>query len=455
MKKMIIAVATLAAAILVLGLFRVIRQENSPKETERKNEETERKSEETERKNEETDSKNEEAKETVPTYQVLKTPNMKGLWLSQFDMEKIYTDAATGRQRSRKDFEARVEGILDNVVSLGVNTLVVQTRPFGDSLYPSDVYPMSSFAVGAYGRQADYDAFAIILRQAHARSLAVHAWINPLRAMKTEEIALVEDRYAIKQWYKNEALRGRILVEVGGRLYLNPAYEETTQLICAGVSELLQRYDVDGIHMDDYFYPTTEASFDAEAYAAYRRDGGTRTLAEFRRENVTRMVKAIYDTVKKEKPEVPFGISPAGVMKNNYNKLYADVGTWCSGPGYVDYICPQVYFGLEHDTYAFDRVCRTFSDLIGEGGPSLIIGMTLGKAVSEYDPYAGSGKYEWRDHKNVLSRSLAFTQSIEKCRGVCLFCYQYLFDPLTGKPVEATAEEMRTFLPLFRSITWE
>ena len=122
----------------------------------------------------------------VPSYSVLNYDDMKAMWLSQYDLNKIYTDGTI--QRPRDDFSARIDGILDNVVSLGINTVIVQVRPFADSMYPSEYYPMSAYAVGTYGKNAEFDPFEIIVEKAHERELSVHAWINPLRAMTDNEI---------------------------------------------------------------------------------------------------------------------------------------------------------------------------------------------------------------------------------------------------------------------------
>ena len=122
---------------------------------------------------------------------------------------------------------------------------------------------------------------------------------------------------------------------------------------------------------------------------------------------------------------------------------------------YIDYICPQVYFGFEHATCDFKKVCKQFSDMIKTDGIRLIVGMSLGKALSEIDQYAGDGKYEWRDNKDVLLRELEHTMKLSKCSGVCYFCYQYFFDPITGEEVVGTAEERENLLPALKKATWK
>ena len=389
--------------------------------------------------------KNQKETDVMSEVGIINYEYMKAMWLSQYDLKDIYTDA--GRQRDREDFTLRIEKVVDNVVSLGINTVIVQVRPFADSFYPSELYPISSFITGSYGKEADYDPFEIILAKCHCAGLSVHAWINPLRCMTEKEINDVPRGYKIREWYDE----GKCARVVSGRVYLDPAHDEVRDLISSGAAEIVRLYDVDGIHMDDYFYPTTDESFDSSSYEDYLRRGGRADRAQFRRDNVNLLVREIYSAVKAENPMVVFGISPAGVMKNNYEKLYADVYEWCGSDGYIDYICPQVYFGLEHDNYDFIKVCREFSDMIKSERIRLIIGMTLGKAVSEYDPYAGNGKYEWRDNKDILRRELEYSLELSKCSGVSYFCYQYFFDPLTGREITAAAEERRNLIPALKS----
>lgn len=240
-----------------------------------------------------------------------------------------------------------------------------------------------------------------------------------------------------------------------GRWYLNPAYDEVVDLICAGAEEALRLYDFDGLHMDDYFYPTTDPSFDADAYASYQASGGALELAEFRRKALDDLVYQLHEMTGKSRVGRIFGISPGGNVDRVFHTQYADVYLWCGVDGYIDYICPQVYFGLEHGSYDFVKVCRTYQDMIQTDSVDLIIGMTFGKAFSGEDPWAGSGKDEWKSRKDVLVRCLKATLDLEDCQGVAVFCYQYFFDPLTGQSIAETAEERDHFVPAFQEITWD
>jgi len=380
--------------------------------------------------------------------------DIKAMWLSQFDMYGLY--CVNGQQRAMHEYRTLLTQMLDHVVATGINTVIVQVRPYMDSMYPSQVYPMSKYVVGNYGVETVYDPFVILLEEAHGRGLSVHAWINPLRGMLTEEILLIDEAYAVRSFFEDPEKNGTLLVNFGDRWYLNPAYEETRALIVAGAREILENYHVDGLHMDDYFYPSgCNEAFDAAAYDLYLKNGGKQSLQAFRREQINALVRELYTMVKENNTTVLFGISPGGNMNTNYHYLGADVYTWCAETGYIDYICPQVYWGMEHETYDFVSVCRTFDEMIKVNSVRLIIGMTVSKAKTGFDQYAGSGQHEWAEHKDILYRCLQHTLILEHCSGVSYFCYQYFYDPITGKSVMETEAERNLFVPLLKEITWK
>lgn len=376
--------------------------------------------------------------------------NVKAMWLSQFDLNSVYVEK--GKQRNKADFESKISTILGNVKKDGFNTIFVQVRPYADSFYPSTVYPASSYVVGDYGGSFTYDPFKIIVEKAHSINLSVHAWINPMRAMKETEIEKIPNIYKIKKWYNDKS---KCLVNLDGRLYLNPAYSEVRGLIVDGVSEIIRLYDVDGVHMDDYFYPTTAETFDSEIFAEYKESGGELTLAEFRRDALDKLVSEIYKTVKAKNKDLLFGISPAGNMETVYTEHYADVFRWCANDGFTDYICPQVYFGLEHEFFDFNSVCNKWQSIIKNDKVKLFIGMTLGKAKAKHDAYAGTGKDEWAKHTDILKRCLENTKNLSKCTGVSYFCYQYFYSPLENTPDPDTKAEVGNFIPVLKSIKWK
>lgn len=398
------------------------------------------------------DSNEEEEIKVNTQYTALNYEDMKCMWLSQFDLSRIYCE--NGAQREEQSFRTLMSTVLDNVKSSGMNTVILQVRPNADSMYPSEIYPPSAYVVGAYGRDFDYDPVEIVVELAHERELSIHAWINPLRGMTDGQIRSVPDDYAIRRWLEDDTLCGRYIVKVGENWYLNPAYAEVRELILDGAREIMESYDFDGLHMDDYFYPTTDVSFDNLAYYQYIREGGRLDTLSWRRENLNKLISEMYSLVHSAENGALYGISPAGNWNNVYNSHCADMYTWCAEEGYIDYICPQVYFGMEHGSYDFVKTCNEWQSYIKTDSVRLIVGMSLGKAQSGVDNYAGEGKYEWRDNKDVLKRCLEYTKELERCDGVAYFCYQYFYDPISAEENAATREERENFLPLLFEISW-
>ena len=188
------------------------------------------------------------------------------------------------------------------------------------------------------GKDPGFDPLDVLLQEAHTRGISVEAWVNPYRLRSSAAMPpnLADGNLA------NTHPEWVCTVDEG--LYLNPAEPAAADYVVQGVAELVQNYAVDGIHFDDYFYPTTDESIDAAQFAA----SGAGNLAAWRRENVTALVRAVHDTVKAADPTLRFGISPQGNPDNDENQQYSDVTGWLAsggGDAVVDYLCPQVYWG--------------------------------------------------------------------------------------------------------------
>lgn len=239
---------------------------------------------------------------------------------------------------SEEAFRAGAAELMDNCLSIGLNTVIAQVRPFGDALYRSTLFPWSHLCTGVQGQDPGFDPLDVLITEAHSRGLSLEAWVNPYRLRSSAKMppALAENNLVNvhPEW----------VCAVGEGLYLNPAIPEAADYVVQGVAELVQNYAVDGIHFDDYFYPTTDESIDAAQFAA----SGAGNLAAWRRENVTALVRAVHDTVKAADPTLRFGISPQGNPDNDENQQYSDVTGWLAsggGDAVVDYLCPQVYWG--------------------------------------------------------------------------------------------------------------
>ncbi len=319
---------------------------------------------------------------------------------------------------------------------MGLNTVFVQVRPYGDALYDSDYFPWSHTITGTEGVNPGYDPLAIMVKEAHARGLSIEAWINPYRVRHSGTTAALSSDNQAQKWL---SAGSDSVVKTAVGIYYNPGSEEARQLIVDGVKEIVANYNVDGIHFDDYFYPTTDASFDSGTYAAYQNSGGTLSLADWRRENVNILVRQTYAAIKSINPSVKFGISPQGNMSNNYNVQYSDVAKWISTSGYVDYICPQVYFGFQNSTNPYDATVQKFNGMITAPGVDLYVGLAPYKIGTE-DTWAGEGKNEWINGENILARMVGSARKNGHYKGFALYRYDSVFAPAAGVKAQVEAE---------------
>ncbi len=405
-------------------------------------------------------------------YQPVNYEHMNAIWLSQLDLIPVYYDEATKLQRTEDDFAAKIDTIMKNIAESGFNTVMVQVHPDCDSMYISKNFPWSDYLNGnsnrdgagalidetaenvvarSYGNTSMYDLMPIMLDAAHKYELSFQAWINPMRGFTLEEIDYVNDAYPIKQWYNDAEKKESYLFKTKSRYYLNPAYEEVRSYIASVASEICRYYDVDGVHIDDYFYPSAAPEYDAKEYAAQTQ---FTTLNEYRKNNINLLVKGIYDAVKAENKNMLFGISPAGNIENNMNTLAADVKKWCSEDGYTDYICPQIYFGFRHATVPFDKLSQRWIEMTTAESVKVVLGVTLHK-VGKADQYAGAGSQEWIEDTELAKKSYEWIQAnTDKVDGVCLFSYQYMFNAVTGERTEYTKDMVDNMLIALKALNW-
>lgn len=362
---------------------------------------------------------------------------VQAIWISFLDLQKILSGM------SESAFTAGVEKMYQNCIQAGLNTVIVQVRPYGDSFYPSDYFPWSYYASGALGRNPGFDPLSILVDKAHEMGLTFEAWVNPLRLMMESEITSVSSSYPVRQWYDNPTKKAQNLISYGGRLYLNPASKEARQLVCDGVEEIIKNYDVDGIHIDDYFYPSSlPYSYDSASYAS---SGTSLSQADWRRENITNLVGEMYSTIKSCDSSVIFGISPRGIVEQDYDLVYADVAYWASHNGYCDYLAPQIYYGFEHGSADYASTLKEWSDMTTASGVSLRIGLAAYKA-GNVDQYAGSGSSEWTQHTDIIARQIDLSRQYDNVDGIILFRYEQIF----VSPNQSMQVEKKNFTALLQ-----
>ncbi|MFZ6645129.1 glycoside hydrolase family 10 protein [Undibacterium sp. TJN25] len=273
---------------------------------------------------------------------------------------------------SRKDLsvaqqQAEIIAILDTAKSMRLNAIVLQVRPAADALYPSTLEPWSEYLTGEQGKppRPYYDPLKMWIDEAHLRGLELHAWFNPYRA---RTVANSKSPAAASHVSKQ---RPAIVKQYGDMLWMDPGEPLAAKQTLAVITDVVRRYDVDGIHIDDYFYPYpvndakgSEQDFpDEVSWQRYLKDGGKLARADWRRQNVDRLIAQIHAEVHKEKSWVKFGVSPFGIGRpdrlppgitgfSQYDKLYADVELWLQN-GWLDYLAPQLYWPIDQAPQAY------------------------------------------------------------------------------------------------------
>lgn len=345
---------------------------------------------------------------------------MRGVWVSYMELSMENESSKT-----QKAFEDKFTEIAQKCRESGFNTLIVQVRPFCDALYKSSYFPWSHILTGTQGENPQYDALQIMCDICKENNLKIHAWINPYRVSSNETPKKLSDN---NPYIKNS----EIGIKTDNGIFLDPSNETAQQLICDGVKEIAENYDVDGIQFDDYFYPTEDESFDKKQYEVYIEKYGkenSMSLDNWRMQNVNTLICKVYRTIKSVDSSVEFGISPQGNIGNN-DGLYADVKSWCTCKGFADYICPQIYFSLENPALTFEDCLNSWTSLDFDENVKLYVGLGGYKA--------GNGEYDeetWLLSDSILADEYDILRNNKSVRGFMLYSYNSLEDDTTKKEI--------------------
>lgn len=359
------------------------------------------------------------------------TEELRGVWISYLDWDKLASEQSA--------FHTEVDSMLDRCVELRMNTVFVHIRPDGDAMYPSSYFPWSKFVTGTQGQDPGYDPLAYFIEAAHARGLKFHAWINPYRVTGyLNTWADVSPASPGWQWLNDaDTSNDRWILCHAGNYYFNPAVPEVRQLIINGVREVTAGYDVDGIHFDDYFYPSVNNN-DAAAWfdkPEYDASGTSQSISGWRRDNINQLIRGVYSAVKEIKPQVEFGISPEGYVTNlrSENRLFVDIDTWMSQEGYIDYILPQIYWGFEHKLsdgspapFAFLNNLETWLALKNTGQVKLYLGLAMYKAGT--DSKDNNAVPEWLRYQDIMKRQVESGRSSGAVSGYCFYAFSSFQD---------------------------
>ena len=347
---------------------------------------------------------------------------ISAVWISYTELSM--KDENGGDEDSFRD---KITEMFDNCAQLGINTVFAQVRPFCDAMYPSEIFPWSAYLTGYQGDPVYYDPLEIMVEEAHERGLGLHAWINPFRVSFDTDTDKLSEKNPAKKLLSDEKTKDRVVTADGG-LYLCPASTENHKLIIDGVREIIRNYEVDGIHIDDYFYPSTDVGVDKTYYDEYKKNGGALFYDKWRLDVISSFVSQMYTAVKSERNDCIFSISPAGNINNNYEEEYADVERWCSQKGYCDWIIPQIYYGFENEALPFDKACKSWSELDKSDDVRMIYGIPAYKVNGEDEEFKAGG--------GIIEKQISVAKATDNYGGVAFFSYSSLVDPDCKKEFE-------------------
>jgi len=283
---------------------------------------------------------------------------------------------------TQAEAKAELVGLFDGLAAARMNAVFLQVRTEGDALYPSALAPWARFLTGTMGQDPGWDPLAFAIDEAHARGIELHAWLNPYRALSQTSLTPPASHVTKRM--------PEVTVPWGTQIWLDPAAPEVRTDLQNVIAELLDRYDVDGIHFDDYFYPYPNGNLtfdDDKRFNAYVGQGGTLVRTAWRRQNVNTLVREVSEHVAQKRADARFGISPFGIYKpgvpegiqglDAYNVIACDPVTWID-EGWVDYLVPQLYWPTTREKQAFGKLVTWWASLARDGR-SVFVGHDITK----------------------------------------------------------------------------
>ena len=345
---------------------------------------------------------------------------MRGVWIATV----ANIDWPSQKNLSPKDQRQEMRTMLDGLAKNNINAIILQIRPTADAIYPSAIEPWSNWLTGKQGQRPNpyYDPLQFIIEEAHKRCIEVHAWLNPYRVTNSGEISQLSKNHI---YYQNKDL----FVKYGGKYYFDPGLDETRDFLNRVVEDVLEHYDIDAIHFDDYFYPyrvNNEEFPDETTFRNNPRGFAANQKNDWRRNNVNLIIAELQQTIKSIKPWVEFGISPFGVWRNssvdsrgsatqagvqNYDDLYADILKWLK-EGTIDYVAPQLYWEIGKKVADYAVLAQWWSD--NSFGKNLYTGLYASQLGSN------DANPAWRKG-NELTRQIRLNQQFQQIDGEIFF----------------------------------
>ncbi len=371
-------------------------------------------------------------KSIVEERKTQKKEEIRAIYVSYIELNEYLAD------KSKNQVQEAIQEITKNIKKENFNWIILHTRSFSDSIYPSQVFPTSYMITRDENQKLEVDILEEFIEASHKQNIKVHAWINPYRIRNGTDFSTITPSNPCFKWIGTNHIK-----KIEGKgIFYNPASLEAQDLIVKGITEIVEKYQVDGIHFDDYFYP--DKTIDLENYQEYQNQGGELSIDKYRLENVNNLIKRVYQEIHNINKSIVFGIAPDGNIRNNYQENYADILTWLKEENYVDYIMPQLYYGFKNETKPFTETLNEWNNYIENKNILLIPALALYKA-GNIDNYAKSGSNEWIEHQNILERQIQIARNVENYKGFAIFRYDNFFKEQNSQMTEEVAN-IRTLL---------
>lgn len=390
------------------------------------------------------------AKQPVPDQRQQDNQPMRGVWLatvSRLDWPPVNSvNVSSPALRIRLQQQALITK-LDNLKSLGINTVFFQVKPDGTALWPSQILPWSDMLTGTIGQDPGYDPLKFMIDEAHKRGIKVHAWFNPYRVTTNTKPGTITalSRTLPQNSASVYVLHPDWVRTSGDRLVLDPGIPAARDWITSIVAEVVERYPVDGVQFDDYFYTETKSSTlnDTQTWQQYGQAFASK--ADWRRDNTQQLIAQVSRTIKQINPNVMFGVSPAGVWRNRshdpagsdtrgaaaYDESFADTRRWVQ-QGLLDYIAPQIYWPFSRDAARYDVLAKWWAEVVKPTKTRLYIGVALYKVgePSRNEP-------DWTVNGGVpeLRKQLDLNDTMPGISGTILFRENNLNQPQAQQAV--------------------
>ena len=350
---------------------------------------------------------------------------LRGVWFSYIDWSEMPSDV--------ESFKKRADQVMTDIKNRGMNAIFCHVHSHSDSYgYKLKSFPLSKFMV-TKDSNPNFDPLEYMIESAHKHGLSFHAWVNPYRVTNSMMREIPEGSI-VKQWMNDPSKQRNVLLHEGN-YYLNPSSAEVRNYLVNSISEICKNYAVDGVQFDDYFYPSLNDSDSAKSFdkAEYDASGSSLGITQWRRENVSMLVKDVYKAVHAARPQAVFGISPVALLSNlrSDKSYFVDIDKWMASNEYIDYIMPQLYHGFEAKTktgvlapHSYINCLNSWVDLKKKSSSNVKLYIGLGLYRAGKNIKDGNSVSEWLRYNDILLRQVKAARETGEVSGFGIFAYQ-------------------------------